>query len=165
MDVRQAVLESIGFQVWGMTVGDAPDGPVENLFARRGSGGRHFAFAGHTDVVPVGHGWTQEPFAGKIAGGMLHGRGAVDMKGAIAAFVAAAGRVRDHDGSLSLIITGDEEGAATFGTVKLLEWLEANGHVPDLCLVREPTSEHRLGAVVNIGQLGRAAGWERGWQD
>src|SRR3546814_2883478 len=68
MDVLQAALESIGFQVWRMTFGEAPDGPVENLFARRGSGGRHFAFAGHTDVVPVGHGWTQEPFAGKIAG-------------------------------------------------------------------------------------------------
>src|SRR3546814_1983058 len=105
----------------------SPDGPVENLFARRGSGGRHFAFAGHTDVVPVGHGWTQEPFDGKIAGGMLHGRGAVDMKGAIAAFVAAAGRVRDHAGSLSLIITGDEEGEATFGPEKLLERREANG--------------------------------------
>src|SRR3546814_824024 len=90
MDVLQAALESIGFQVWRMTFGEAPDGPVENLFARRGSGGRHFAFAGHTDVVPVGHGWTQEPFAGKIAGGMLHGRGAVDMKGAIAPFVPDA---------------------------------------------------------------------------
>src|SRR3546814_20475253 len=98
---------------------------------RRGSGGRHFAFAGHTDVVPVGHGWTQEPFAGKIAGGMLHGRGAVDMKGAIAAFVAAAGRVRDHDGSLSLIITGDAEGAATFGTGKLLAGMEAKGQGPE----------------------------------
>src|SRR3546814_16455976 len=71
MDVRQAALESIGFQVWRMTFGEAPDGPVENLFARRGSGGRHFAFAGHTDVVPVGHGWTQAPFAGKIAGGKI----------------------------------------------------------------------------------------------
>lgn len=159
MDVLQAALESIGFQIWRMTFGEAPDGPVENLFARRGSGGRHFAFAGHTDVVPVGHGWTQEPFAGKIAGGMLHGRGAVDMKGAIAAFVAAAGRVRDHDGSLSLIITGDEEGAATFGTVKLLEWMEANGHVPDLCLVGEPTSEHRLGDVVKIGRRGSVNVW------
>lgn len=159
MDVLQAALESIGFQVWRMTFGEAPDGPVENLFARRGSGGRHFAFAGHTDVVPVGHGWTQEPFAGKIAGGMLHGRGAVDMKGAIAAFVAAAGRVRNHDGSLSFIITGDEEGVATFGTVKLLEWMEANGHVPDLCLVGEPTSEHRLGDVVKIGRRGSVNVW------
>src|SRR3546814_12339420 len=106
MDVLQAALESIGFQVWRMTFGEAPDGPVENLFARRGSGGRHFAFAGHTDVVPVGHGWTQEPFAGQIAGGMLHCRGAVDMKGAIAAFVPAAGRVRDHDGPPSPLLPG-----------------------------------------------------------
>src|SRR3546814_5921352 len=77
-----------------MTFGEAPDGPVENLFARRGTKGPHLAFAGHTDVVPAGHGWTREPFAGEIAGGMLHGRGAVDMKGAIAAFAAAADRVR-----------------------------------------------------------------------
>src|SRR3546814_6633336 len=111
-----------------MTFGEAPDGPVENLFARRGTKGPHLAFAGHTDVVPAGHGWTREPFAGEIAGGMLHGRGAVDMKGAIAAFAAAADRVRGHGGSLSLVITGDEDGAATFGTVKMIGWMEANGH-------------------------------------
>src|SRR3546814_8411846 len=112
-----------------MTFGEAPDGPVENLFARRGTKGPHLAFAGHTDVVPAGHGWTREPFAGEIAGGMLHGRGAVDMKSAIAAFVAAADRVRGHKGSLSFVITGDEEGAATHGTIKLLEWKIGRAHV------------------------------------
>lgn len=159
MDVLAAELERIGFTVWRMTFGEAPDGPVENLFARRGTKGPHFAFAGHTDVVPAGQGWTHDPFAGEIAGGMLHGRGAVDMKGAIAAFVAAADRYRDHDGSLSFVITGDEEGAATYGTVKLLEWMEANGHVPDLCLVGEPTSEHRLGDTVKIGRRGSVNIW------
>lgn len=159
MDVLQKALEGIGFTCWRMTFGEAPDGPVENMFARRGTGGRHFAFGGHTDVVPVGHGWTREPFAGEIAGDMLHGRGAVDMKGAIAAFVAAAERVQPADGSLSFIITGDEEGAATFGTVKLLEWMEANGHIPDLCLVGEPTSEHRLGDMVKIGRRGSVNVW------
>lgn len=159
MDVLAAALESIGFTVWRMTFGEAPDGPVENLFACRGSGGPHFAFAGHTDVVPAGPGWKRDPFAGEIAGGILHGRGAVDMKGAIAAFVAAADRLRDHAGSLSFVITGDEEGAATYGTVKLLEWMEANGHVPDLCLVGEPTSQHRLGDMAKIGRRGSVNVW------
>mgnify|MGYP003582695409 CR=1 FL=1 len=159
MDVLQRVLEDIGFTVWRMTFGEAPDGPVENLFARRGTGAPHFAFAGHTDVVPAGNGWTHDPFAGVIDHGILHGRGAVDMKSAIAAFVAAASRVGNHDGSISLVITGDEEGAATFGTVKLLEWMAANDHVPDLCLVGEPTSEHRLGDVVKIGRRGSVNIW------
>ncbi len=159
MDLLKTALEGIGFTVWRMTFGEAPDGPVENLFARRGTKGPHFAFAGHTDVVPAGSGWARDPFAGEIAGGMLHGRGAVDMKGAIAAFVAAADRFRDHDGSLSFVITGDEEGAATYGTVKLLEWMEANGHVPDLCLVGEPTSEHRLGDMAKIGRRGSVNVW------
>lgn len=159
MDVLQNALEGIGFAVWRMVSGEAPDGPVENLFARRGSEGPHFAFAGHTDVVPAGGGWTRDPFAAEIAGGMIHGRGAVDMKGAIAAFVAAAEQLQGHPGSMSLIITGDEEGAATFGTVKLLEWMEANGHVPDLCLVGEPTSEHRLGDTVKIGRRGSVNVW------
>lgn len=159
MDVLEAALKQIGFTVWRMRFGEAPDGPVENLFAQRGSGGRHFAFAGHTDVVPVGHGWTQEPFAGEIAGGMLHGRGAVDMKSAIAAFVAAADRVRPENGMLSFVITGDEEGAATYGTVELLKWMEEAGHIPDLCLVGEPTSEHRLGDMVKIGRRGSVNIW------
>lgn len=159
MDVLQAALTGIGFTCWRMTIGDAPDGPVENLFARRGSGGPHFAFAGHTDVVPAGGGWKGKPFSGEIAGGLLYGRGAVDMKGAIAAFVAAADRIGDHRGTISLVITGDEEGAATFGTVKLLEWMEAEGHVPDLCLVGEPTCEHRLGDMVKIGRRGSVNVW------
>jgi len=154
MDVLQQALESIGFSVWRLRFGEAPDGPIENLFARRGTNGPHFAFAGHTDVVPPGNGWVHDPFAGEIAGDMLHGRGAVDMKSAVAAFVAAASAMPDHKGSLSLIITGDEEGPATFGTVEVLKWMESHGHVPDLCLVGEPTSQHRLGDMAKIGRRG-----------
>ncbi len=154
LDLLQQALEGLGFTCWRLPFGEAPDGPVDNLFARRGAGGPHFAFAGHSDVVPPGEGWAVDPFAGEIRGDLLHGRGAVDMKGALGAFIAAAAAVRDHPGSLSLIITGDEEGPATFGTRRMLEWIEANGHVPDLCLVGEPTSQARLGDMIKIGRRG-----------
>ena len=157
-----AALEAIGFTVRRHICGEAPDGPVHNLFARIGTGAPHFAFAGHTDVVPVGDcaQWSVDPFAAIIANGRLVGRGAADMKSAIAAFVAAAaGHGAPVNGSISLIITGDEEGPATFGTKPLLEWMEAEGHVPDHCLVGEPTSRTVLGDMVKIGRRGSVNVW------
>ncbi len=112
LTVLEEVLKPLGFEVHRFLSGSAPDGPVGNMFATRGSGRPHFGFAGHVDVVPPGEGWTGDPFEPEIRGGLLHGRGAVDMKGGIAAFVAACADVPDHEGTLSLIITGDEEGPA-----------------------------------------------------
>ncbi|MGI4879588.1 MAG: succinyl-diaminopimelate desuccinylase [Janthinobacterium lividum] len=160
-DVLAAALEGIGFTVHRLTFGEAPDGPIANLFATIGSGAPHFAFAGHTDVVPPGTGWAGDPFAATVADGWLVGRGAADMKGGIAAFVAAAATTvaRGFAGTLSMIITGDEEGPATFGTAPLLDWIEANGHVPDFCLVGEPTSAAVLGDMVKIGRRGSLNAW------
>jgi len=159
MAVIAGALESIGFVVHRFATGEAPDGPVENLFATRGRGGPHFAFAGHSDVVPAGDGWSGDPFVPEIRGDLLYGRGAVDMKGAIAAFIAAMARIEDQAGTVSLIITGDEEGPATFGTVALIDWMNARGIRPDLCLVGEPTSTHRLGDMVKIGRRGSVNIW------
>ena len=159
MGVLAQALEGIGFAVHRFAAGEAPDGPIENLFAIRGQVAPHFAFAGHTDVVPAGDGWSADPFVPVIRGDLLYGRGAVDMKGAIAAFVAAADRVADHAGTLSLIITGDEEGPATYGTVALIDWMAARGIRPDLCLVGEPTSTHRLGDMIKIGRRGSVNIW------
>src|SRR6478672_9604760 len=123
-DVLEAALSPLGFTVNRFILGEAPDGPVENLFATRGAGAPHFAFAGHLDVVPPGEGWASDPFTPDLRGGLLHGRGAVDMKGDIAAFVAACADA-DHPGTLSLIITGDEEGPATWGTPAIMDWMAA----------------------------------------
>ena len=118
-DVLEEALKPLGFEVDRFICGEAPDGPVENLFATRaGTGaGRHFAYAGHLDVVPPGDGWTSDPFAPEVRGDLLFGRGAVDMKASIAAFVAAI--PAQAPGRISLIITGDEEGPAVFGTVAM----------------------------------------------
>ncbi|ATE64026.1 succinyl-diaminopimelate desuccinylase [Rhizorhabdus dicambivorans] len=159
MAVIAEALEGIGFTVHRFAAGGPPDGPIENLFAIRGSGGPHFAFAGHSDVVPPGEGWHSDPFIPEIRGELLHGRGAVDMKGAIAAFIAAAARIEQQTGTISLIITGDEEGPATHGTVALIDWMDARGIRPDLCLVGEPTSTHRLGDMVKIGRRGSVNIW------
>ncbi|MBY0520625.1 MAG: succinyl-diaminopimelate desuccinylase [Sphingomonas sp.] len=158
-DVLEAVLLPLGFAVDRFLAGDAPDGPVENMLAVRGSGGRHFAFAGHLDVVPPGAGWSGNPFVAEVRGALLHGRGAVDMKGAVAAFVAAAARVPADAGTLSLIITGDEEGPATHGTVALIDRMATRGLCPDLCLVGEPTSVDRLGDMIKIGRRGSVNIW------
>ena len=146
-DVLAQALEASGF-----TVTRLPFGTTPNLFARRGTGGPHICFAGHTDVVPAGAAWSAGPFAGTIRDGLLIGRGACDMKGAIAAFVAAA--AAPTPGTVSLLITGDEEGPATDGTVKVLKWMESHGHTPDFCLVGEPTNPDRLGDVIKIGRRG-----------
>ncbi len=156
-DVLETALVPLGFAVDRFTIGEAPDGPVENLLAVRGDGSRHLAFAGHVDVVPPGEGWTGSPWSGEVRDGLLYGRGAVDMKGAVAAFVAAASR--SGAGTLSLIITGDEEGPATYGTVALMERMAARGIVPDLCLVGEPTSTRTLGDMVKIGRRGSVNIW------
>jgi succinyl-diaminopimelate desuccinylase len=158
-DVLEEALEGIGFTVHRFLSGSAPDGPVENLFASRGSGGPHFGFAGHLDVVPPGEGWTSDAFAPEIRGGLLHGRGAVDMKGGIAAFVAAAAELAEHPGTISLIITGDEEGPATCGTVALMDWMAERGIRPDMILIGEPTSVDRLGDTVKIGRRGTVNMW------
>ena len=159
-DVLETALAAQGFEVDRFVVGDAPDGPVENLLATRGSdGGAHFAFAGHLDVVPPGAGWTSDPFEPTVRGELLHGRGAVDMKGSIAAFAAAAARIPDHAGRLTLIITGDEEGPATFGTVALIERMRSRGLTPERCLVGEPTSSRRLGDTIKIGRRGSVNIW------
>jgi succinyl-diaminopimelate desuccinylase len=157
-DVLEAALIPLGFAVERFVEGEAPDGPVENLLAIRGATGPHFAFAGHLDVVPPGPGWTGNAFVPEVRGELLYGRGAVDMKGAIAAFVAAAARV-PVEGKLSLIITGDEEGPATYGTPRLIERMAERGVKPDLCLVGEPTSARRLGDTIKIGRRGSTVIW------
>lgn len=150
-------LDALGFDCVWLPFGEGP-ARIENLFARRGQDGPHFAFAGHTDVVPVGDAsaWRHAPFSGALEDGKLFGRGAADMKGGIAAFVAAVRQFVDTHpaGSISLIITGDEEGDAEYGTVKMLEWMKAHNHLPDLCVVGEPTNPQRLGDVIKNGRRG-----------
>ena len=160
-DVLEAMLAPLGFWVRRFHEGEAPDGPVENLFAvRRGpAGSRHFAFAGHLDVVPPGEGWTSAPFAPERRGELLYGRGAVDMKGAIAAMVAAVGDIPPELGTISFLITGDEEGPARFGTVALIDLALDLALRPDLCLVGEPTSVARLGDMAKIGRRGSVNLW------
>lgn len=166
-DAMEAMLTPLGFDVTRFIAGEAPDpgsqdvasGPVENLYATRGSGARHFAFAGHLDVVPAGKGWTGDAFEPETRDGLLYGRGAVDMKGAIAAFVAALDDVPEDAGRISLIITGDEEGAAVHGTRALMAYMSESGIVPDLCLVGEPTSVARLGDMMKIGRRGSVNMW------
>ncbi|URW76171.1 succinyl-diaminopimelate desuccinylase [Sphingomonas donggukensis] len=157
-DVLEAAIVPLGFAVDRFVVGEAPDGPVENLLAVRGSGGPHLAFAGHLDVVPPGAGWTGDPFVAEVRGDLLYGRGAVDMKGAIAAFVAACATAPDS-GTISLIVTGDEEGPAIHGTRALIDRMAARGIRPDMCLVGEPTSTTRLGDMVKIGRRGSVNIW------
>jgi succinyl-diaminopimelate desuccinylase len=144
-------LERLGFMVQHLPFGTTP-----NLFARIGTAGPHLCFAGHTDVVPPGEaGWSADPFAGEVRDGRLLGRGACDMKGGVAAFVAAAAEhIPALKGSISLLITGDEEGPATDGTVRVLEWMAGNGHIPDLCVVGEPTNPSALGEVIKVGRRG-----------
>ena len=158
-DVLESALRPLGFDVHRFTMGEPPDGPTENMFATRGSGAPHFAFAGHLDVVPPGGGWRSDPFVPEIRGGLLYGRGAVDMKGGIAAFVAAIADAGEQSGTLSLIITGDEEGYATYGTPRLIEWMRAREIRPDMILIGEPTSEARLGDIVKIGRRGSVNMW------
>lgn len=158
-DVLEEALLAVGFQVHRWVMGEAPDGPTENMVATRGSGSPHFGFAGHLDVVPPGEGWHTDPFEATVADGVLIGRGANDMKSAIAAFVAAAARVPNPDGTISLLITGDEEGYATYGTPRIIDWLNEREIRPDMILIGEPTSVDRLGDTVKIGRRGSVNMW------
>jgi succinyl-diaminopimelate desuccinylase len=161
LGVLEAALEPLGFRCERMPFSEPGTPDVDNLFARHGTGGPHFCFAGHSDVVPVGdlNGWSIAPFAGEVHNGTLYGRGAADMKGAIAAFVAAAQRFLDargpgFGGSISLMITGDEEGPSINGTRKMLSSLAARGETIDACIVGEPTCESALGDMAKIGRRG-----------
>lgn len=168
LEVLCAALEPLGFVCHRVRFEEEGTAPVDNLYARWGTTGRNFCFAGHTDVVPPGDrsAWSVDPFAGEVCGDRLFGRGAVDMKGAIAAFAAAAARhlagratanqtdQESANGSISLLITGDEEGISINGTRKLLGWLAERGERLDDCLVGEPTNPHRLGESVKIGRRG-----------
>jgi succinyl-diaminopimelate desuccinylase len=160
LDLVAAALEQLGFDCHRLVFGD-----IHNLYARRGNGRPNLCFAGHTDVVPTGsaEGWSFDPFSASLRNGALCGRGAVDMKGAIAAFIVAAGRYLDERGrdfaaSISLLITGDEEGDAVNGTRKVLDWLEERGERIDACLVGEPTSAQSLGDMIKIGRRGSMTG-------
>jgi succinyl-diaminopimelate desuccinylase len=158
-DVLEAAVKPLGFEVQRFVAGEPPDGPVENLVAIRGNGAPHFGFAGHLDVVPPGEGWTSDPFAANVADGVLTGRGANDMKSAIAAFVAAVSRADPRRGTLSLLITGDEEGPSTFGTPAIIDWLGERQIRPDMILIGEPTSNAVLGDTVKIGRRGSVNMW------
>ena len=151
MDVVQYALERLGFTCHRLKFG-----AVENLYARRGTAGPNLCFAGHTDVVPGGarNLWRYDPFGGEVHDGVITGRGAVDMKGGLAAWLAAVARAGDLPGSLSCLITGDEEGEAMDGTRKVVEWLEARGEVIDHCLVGEPSSAAVLGDMIKVGRRG-----------
>ncbi len=151
-DVFEAMIAPLGFEVHRFIAG----GHVENCLAvRRGpAGSRHFAFAGHLDVVPAGEGWSSPPFTPDRRAGLLYGRGAVDMKSSIAAMVAALAEIPADAGTVSLIVTGDEEGEAIHGTRALIELIRERGEIPDMCLVGEPTSVARLGDMVKPGRRG-----------
>ena len=162
----QGVLAKAGFAVHRMTFAEPGTAPIENLYARIGNEQPNLVFAGHTDVVPPGDeaAWRHPPFAGEIAGDRLYGRGAVDMKGGIACFVAAA---LDHlaahggkpkRGSIALLITGDEESVAVNGTVKLLQWAAERGEKFDHCILGEPSNVEKLGDTIKAGRRGSLNG-------
>lgn len=164
LSALEAMLSPLGFKVDRMVAKEAGTPDVENLYARLGTEGPHLMFAGHTDVVPVGDeaAWTHPPFAAEIANGELFGRGAVDMKGGIACFAAAVARhVEKHGapkGSISFLITGDEEGPSINGTIKLLQWAAERGETWEACVVGEPTNPNTLGDMIKIGRRGSLSG-------
>ena len=161
LDLLEERLTALGFTCRRLRFeGDGGSYPVDNLWAKLGSGHPHLAFAGHVDVVPTGavEGWRNDPFAGEIVDGRIYGRGAADMKSGVASFVAAMARLVAEGGpkrgAVSLLITGDEESEAVNGTVKLLAWAAAQGERFDACLVGEPTCPERLGDTAKIGRRG-----------
>jgi succinyl-diaminopimelate desuccinylase len=168
MDTLERVLTGLGFTCRRMAfegpTGVGSDARIENLYARRGTASPNLCFAGHTDVVPTGEAaaWSSGPFEAEVRDGILYGRGAVDMKGGIAAWVAAVSQVLaegEPAGSLSFLITGDEEGPALQGTKKVVEALMAEGEVIDACVVGEPSSQQRLGDMIKIGRRGSLNSW------
>lgn len=166
LGVLEDALKPLGFTCQRLPF-SAPGTPdVDNLYARLGTSGPNLCFAGHTDVVPVGDeaAWTHPPFGAEIHDGILYGRGAVDMKTGIAAFVAATSRFLAEQGdgfagSISFLITGDEEGPAINGTIKVLDWMQAQGEVMDACIVGEPTNTTVLGETIKIGRRGSLNGF------
>ncbi len=165
LDVLEAALSDIGLSCQRLPFSEAGTPDVDNLYARIGTSGPNFCFAGHTDVVPIGNrdDWSVDPFGGQVREGLLYGRGASDMKCAIACFAAAAARFiarhgKDFNGSISFLITGDEEGPAINGTPKVLGWMSEQGQTIDACLVGEPTSVDALGDTVKIGRRGSMNG-------
>ena len=163
--VVQAALAPLGFRCHPLTFTAEGTAPVENLYARLGAEGPNFCFCGHTDVVPVGDSgaWSADPFDPVVRDGRLYGRGAADMKGSIACFIAAVARVQAArkgalPGSVSLLITGDEEGVNINGAVKVLRWMAEQGETIDACLVGEPTNPARLGEMIKVGRRGSVYG-------
>lgn len=160
LDVLQAALQEMGFVCHRLPFSQAGEETIDNLYARLGTEAPNFCFAGHTDVVPVGQAdqWQNGPFEGAVKDGVLYGRGASDMKGAIAAFAAAVSQFIENKanlaGSISFLITGDEEGPAVNGTIKMLDWLEEKGEKLDYCLVGEPTNPGKIGDMAKIGRRG-----------
>lgn len=165
LDYLQQELTALGFSCTRLPFSEEGTPDVDNLFARIGDGAPHLCFAGHTDVVPTGDEalWTHPPFSAELDDGYVWGRGAVDMKGGVACFVsAAADFLSSHNGqvpgSISLLITGDEEGPSVNGTPKMLRWAKENGHIPDHCIVGEPTNSEVIGDVIKIGRRGSLNG-------
>ena len=160
-DVLRAHLEPLGFECHTLSAKNSRDEMITSLFARYGSGAPHFCFAGHVDVVPTGklEDWTHPPFSAHIEQDVLYGRGASDMKGAVAAFAIAAqdfmARNTDFGGSISLLIAGDEEATGAVGTDEALKWLKQTNGLPDLCLVGEPTNPDTLGQMIKVGAHGQ----------
>ena len=160
LDYLQTLFSAAGFVCHRLVFKDNDTPDVDNLFARFGTTAPHLCFAGHTDVVPAGDEklWKYPPFSANIDDGKIYGRGACDMKGAVAAFAAAAldyiAAHKSKPGSISFLITGDEEGPAVNGTVKVLKWMKEHGHTPDHCLVGEPTCPEKLGDTIKIGRRG-----------
>ncbi len=159
MDFLAQTLTSLGFQSHLLSYADEEGAVIHNLYARKGTQSPNLCFAGHVDVVPVGNetSWSQKPFSGIFHEGAIWGRGAVDMKGAIAAFISAAAQ-STYTGSISFLITGDEEGDATHGTVKVIEWLKKRNESIDFCLVGEPSSNERIGDIIKVGRRGSLSG-------
>jgi succinyl-diaminopimelate desuccinylase len=162
--VLSDALGAMGFRCHRLVSDERGGPPIVNLHARLGTGAPNFCFAGHTDVVPVGDraAWSDDPFSGVVKDGILHGRGAADMKGALAAMVAAISNYLAEygppPGSISLLITGDEEGRALNGTRSVLDWMRANGETIDACVLGEPTNPERLGTTIKIGRRGSMTG-------
>ncbi|MEP3524424.1 MAG: succinyl-diaminopimelate desuccinylase [Hyphomicrobiales bacterium] len=164
LDYLEDVLKDAGFETFRVPFGGGDTYEVDNLYARFGSRAPHFCYAGHTDVVPVGDAdaWTCDPFGAEIIDGKLYGRGAEDMKASVAAFTAAAIQfIRENldlGGSISLLITGDEEARAINGTVKLIEWAHQRGEAIDACIVGEPTNSEMIGTTIKNGRRGSLNG-------
>ena len=166
LDELQNVLEELDFRCQRLLFSESGTPDVDNLYARLGDRGPNFCFAGHSDVVPPGDRdeWGEDPFSGVVIDGKLFGRGSADMKSAIASFISAVQRYKSNvgeeiPGSISLLITGDEEGPAINGTIKVLDWMSKNNELIDACIVGEPTNPDHLGQMIKIGRRGSFTGW------